>query len=140
MSLLNGDISEYQETMANETNIEQMFITLQPFNNSLRIERKKSEDRDPLLSLQTNKSASIKTFIANIKYLFEKKVWTSESSIIGSTVKNLKMQLSLKNLNSVVFSIFTDFCITARSILYFEMIFFGFIKKKFNSDFHIVYN
>lgn len=31
MSLLNGDISEYQETMANETNIEQMFITLQPF-------------------------------------------------------------------------------------------------------------
>lgn len=41
MSLLNGDISEYQETMANETNIEQMFITLQPFNNSLRIERKK---------------------------------------------------------------------------------------------------
>lgn len=74
MSLLNGDISEYQETMANETNIEQMFITLQPFNNSLRIERKKSEDRDPLLSLQTNKSASIKTFIANIKYLFVKNV------------------------------------------------------------------
>lgn len=31
MSLLNGDISEYQETMANETNIEQMFIPLQPF-------------------------------------------------------------------------------------------------------------
>lgn len=31
MSLLNGDISEYQETMANETNIEQMVITLQPF-------------------------------------------------------------------------------------------------------------
>lgn len=31
MSLLNGDISGYQETMANETNIEQMFITLQPF-------------------------------------------------------------------------------------------------------------
>lgn len=31
MSLLNGDIFEYQETMANETNIEQMFITLQPF-------------------------------------------------------------------------------------------------------------
>lgn len=109
MSLLNGDISEYQETMANETNIEQMFITLQPFNNSLRIERKKSEDRDPLLSLQTNKSASIKTFIANIKYLFVKKVWTSESSIIGSSVKNLKMQLCLKNLNSVVFSILADF-------------------------------
>lgn len=73
MSLLNGDISEYQETMANETNIEQMFIT-HVVNNSLRIERKKSEDRDPLLSLQTNKSASIKTFIANKRYLFEKKV------------------------------------------------------------------
>lgn len=86
MSLLNGDISEYQETMANETNIEQMFIT-HVVNNSLRIERKKSEDRDPLLSLQTNKSASIKTFIANIKYLFEKKFERQKAVLLAALLK-----------------------------------------------------
>lgn len=50
---LMGTFLEYQETMANETNIEQMFITLQPFMlwiTPSEKKEKKSEDRDPLLS------------------------------------------------------------------------------------------